>query len=108
MTDLLSLRTAVLALCENFPGGEELVPSIRRVFDGKAAEVERLVSAREVGELLSLSRSSVWRLARDGKLTPVLVGGRSPRYRLSEVEALATGKISFEACPRPRNRYEEV
>ncbi len=46
-----------------------------------------LLSVNEVAELLSVSPRSVWRFAAAGKLPrPLRVGGRSARWRASEIQ----------------------
>jgi excisionase family DNA binding protein len=49
---------------------------------------KQLLSVREVGEVLGLNKSSIWRLARAGKLPqPIKVGG-STRWRRADIEAI--------------------
>ena len=48
----------------------------------------RFLSAREVAELLSISRVHVWRKVADGTLpAPVYVGPKAPRWREDELTA---------------------
>jgi excisionase family DNA binding protein len=51
----------------------------------EAATIERLLSARELGELLGFSASTIVDWAEAGKLPAFKIGGRL-RFRLSEVE----------------------
>lgn len=48
---------------------------------------ERLVSVEEVCEQLSISRTTLWHLRRQGRLASVNLG-RAVRFRASDVEAL--------------------
>ena len=47
-------------------------------------ETDRLLTAEELGQVLKLSRSSVWRLARSGNI-PVMRAGRLMRFDLAKV-----------------------
>jgi predicted DNA-binding transcriptional regulator AlpA len=51
----------------------------------------RLVDARTLGELLSMSRPQVWRLHRLGKIPVVKVGYRTHRYDIEAVIAALAG-----------------
>jgi excisionase family DNA binding protein len=50
-----------------------------------------LMTPAEVREQLAVSRWTLWRLVRDGKLTPYLVGGRK-RFHISEIRKLKAAK----------------
>lgn len=52
---------------------------------------DRLITAREVSTLLSISRVTLWRMGQSGALTPVFIGG-CKRYRLSDVTAIISGE----------------
>ena len=55
---------------------------------------DRILRAPTVAELLGISRSTVWRYARDGKLTPVKLSTRVTGFRLSQVQTLiASGSL---------------
>lgn len=58
-----------------------------------------LLGAREVADLLGVSRRTVWRLADAGALPRVHVAQRAVRYRLEDVEALI--EKGFETTNRP-------
>lgn len=45
----------------------------------------------EVRNQLTISRWTLWRLVRDGKLTPYVVGGRK-RFHVSEIRKLKAEK----------------
>lgn len=50
---------------------------------------DRLLTAEQVAEMLGYADiHSVYRLGREGKLAPVKLGGKSVRYRNSEVQRL--------------------
>ena len=52
-------------------------------------KVDGLLTVREVGDRLNLSRQSVWRLARTGALPAIrLTEGAQLRFRSADVEAL--------------------
>lgn len=51
----------------------------------------RLLTTKEVMEHLSISRTLLWRLVQQKKITPVFIdgdGSRHPRFREEDVEAL--------------------
>lgn len=50
--------------------------------------MQQLINSTTVARMLGVSRVTVWRLARAGKLNPVRLSARIVRYRLTEVEAL--------------------
>lgn len=52
--------------------------------------MEELLTLREVMARLKVSRSTVWRWIKEGRLHPVKLGPRSNRFRVAEVEALCT------------------
>ena len=52
------------------------------------APLDRIISRSEFRELTGLSRTSEWRLAKDGKTpAPVIVDGRIIGYRQSSYES---------------------
>lgn len=52
---------------------------------------DRLITAREVLALLSISRTTLWRMNQSEALTPVRISGAG-RYRLSDVNAIISGE----------------
>ena len=51
-------------------------------------DLEQMLTDKEVANVLKLSRSSVWRLAKLGKLPkPVKVGLNAARWKQSELKA---------------------
>ena len=60
----------------------------------KAPE-ERLLRASQVVQMLATSRTTLWRLAKAGKLQPVPIGD-STKFRESEVRALMESKKHSE------------
>jgi excisionase family DNA binding protein len=51
---------------------------------------EGLATCASAQAYLDISRSTLWRLSRQGVLTPVRIG-RAVRYRWSDLHALAKG-----------------
>lgn len=45
-----------------------------------------MLTVKEVGKRLKLSRTTLYRMRKRGELRPVLVGQRGRRYRLADVE----------------------
>lgn len=52
---------------------------------------EQYLTSDETAKRLGVSKNSLWRWSRSGYLVPVKVG-RTPRYRLRDVENLLNGK----------------
>ena len=51
-------------------------------------DLDQMLTDKEVASVLKLSRSSVWRLARVGKIPkPVKVGFNAARWKYSELKA---------------------
>ena len=46
---------------------------------------EQLLQDKAVAAMLGICRAMVWKLAAGGRLTPVKLGSRCTRFRLSEV-----------------------
>jgi PTS system nitrogen regulatory IIA component len=72
--------------------------------------IERLLTSREVGELLGFSPATIQDWAEKGALPAFKPGGRL-RFRLSEVEAWLEGKRTSaggEAPATPRRPSEGV
>ena len=66
---------------------------------------ERVLDAREVAELLGVSRRTVTRLIRRGDLQPVRIGARSTRFRSSDIEELiAAGASRYKKELDPAGR----
>ena len=53
-----------------------------------ADQIERLLNAEQVAEVLGVSVRTVHRLVEDGRLEPVRLGHRTVRYRPANVAAL--------------------
>lgn len=66
------------------------LPTVRSIavaaVDHPAKELEPLVKADYVAEWLSCDRQRVYRMARDGRLPAVRIGGNTIRFRRSDVE----------------------
>lgn len=63
-------------------------------FREKAREPEeRLLSQSQVGAMLGVSRTTIWRLCKVGSLRSVSLNG-SPRFRQSDILALMAGEAS--------------
>ena len=52
---------------------------------------ERYLTTDEVCQLLNVSSNTLWRWGKSGYLVPVKVG-RTPQYKLSDIENLRKGK----------------
>lgn len=69
-------------------------------------EVERLLSAKEVADVLGVSKRQIFRLKSSGKIpAPVRVGG-SVRFRLSDIEKWIEWGCCSQAEFRARKRGE--
>ena len=53
---------------------------------------ERLLRVSQVMQMLSTSRTTIWRLCKIGSLRSVSLNG-SPRFRQSEIQALMAGDV---------------
>ncbi len=52
----------------------------------------QLLSARQVGGLLSVSTRTVWRMLSSGQLPqPIRIGTRLTRWRLTDIQAFLAG-----------------
>lgn len=63
------------------------------------SEVQRLMTAKEVAEVLGTARETVYRMVSDGRLPVVKFGHRSTRFRSTDVNAFVdrnyrNGRIS--------------
>ena len=56
-----------------------------------ATEKQQGYRAHRTAEILDISVATVWRWARDGRLTPVKIGPRTTVFIESEVQALLSG-----------------
>ena len=52
---------------------------------------ERLLKVNEVTQMLSTSRTTIWRLCQTGVLKPVFSFSGSRKFRLSDIQALMAG-----------------
>lgn len=59
-----------------------------------------LITQKEAGAMLSVSRVTIWRMTRDGALNPVEVLPGTWRYRFEEVSAIASGSSSLRSTHR--------
>ncbi len=80
---------------ESLNKGERTI--IQRLISGELVEAQppprtsnQLLTQKNVAELLSVSRSTVWRMRRDGVLEPVEIRPGTWRYRSDQVATLAT------------------
>ena len=60
---------------------------------------DRLLTAREVGELLSVSPESVLRWTRRGDLPAIRLPGGALRYRASELDEWLTARVTARRGP---------
>ena len=56
-----------------------------------ATEKQQAYRAHRTAEILDVSIATVWRWARQGRLTPIKIGPRTTVFIESEVQALLTG-----------------
>lgn len=68
------------------------VESALEFLNGKPPD-RMLYSGAEAARMLSISTMSLWRMVKSGTLKPVKIRG-STRYRRTDLEALAQGKVS--------------
>lgn len=54
----------------------------------KTTELGKLVTVEEVCEMLSVTRQTLIRWEKEGKLHPIKIGERIKRYKLSEINSL--------------------
>lgn len=54
-------------------------------------ERETYLTVEKAGEMLGVSRVTLWRWAKDNYLSPIEVGGKR-RYRLSDVNRILKGR----------------
>ena len=52
---------------------------------------DKLLRTPSAAEALGVSKSTIWRYARDGKLTAVKLSDRVTGFRQSEIQALIAG-----------------
>ena len=50
-----------------------------------------LVTAKQACEMLSISRATLWRMVKAGKLTTVNVYERNTRFKYSDIVKIANG-----------------
>jgi len=72
-------------------------------FTSPEAAARLLVPQKSAAELLSVSRVTIWRMKRDGRLNPVEILPGTWRYRYSEIAEIARGggyrpRIEIETC----------
>jgi predicted DNA-binding transcriptional regulator AlpA len=60
-------------------------------FTSPEAAARLLVTQKSAAELLSVSRVTIWRMKRDGRLNPVEILPGTWRYRYSEIAEIARG-----------------
>lgn len=46
---------------------------------------DKLLTPEEASEYLQISTTTLWRRAKEGKLNPIPFGGKTVRYRLSDL-----------------------
>jgi predicted DNA-binding transcriptional regulator AlpA len=54
---------------------------------------DRLVSTKELESLFGCRRTKVWKLAKDGHITPIRLGARMTRFSLKQAQELAAKGI---------------
>lgn len=69
---------------------DEAIQKAKREFAPKKEET--YLSVTKATEMLGVDRSTLWRWAKSGYLTPVEVGGKR-RYRMSDIEKILEGAV---------------
>lgn len=77
-------REAILAVCRR--------PHVHPA-DQAAAMPAQLLTLRQVGELFQISRTTIWRMTREGHLKPLVIGGVT-RFRREDVDQLIATRIA--------------
>jgi excisionase family DNA binding protein len=64
-------------------------------------KAERLLGVRDVCDLLSIGRSTMYRMVASGDLRPIRIGPgkRALRFRLSDIEALTHSDDGRDVTP---------
>jgi excisionase family DNA binding protein len=58
------------------------------IFVGGAMRTDRLLTAEDVAKILNYSPLTVYEKARNGEIPSIIIGRRTRRFRLSDIEAL--------------------
>lgn len=90
----MGVQSDRIAYCTPFLTGEKPLPT--GMDEAREQLIERakfsyLITYPEAARLIGCSRSSIFRLVKDGTLTPVLFRGRN-RVRLADIIAIANGE----------------
>lgn len=62
--------------------------------DDHPSATKRLGDTKDVCQILGCGPTHLWKLAKEGLITPVRISSRMTRYDLAEVNALADGLIA--------------
>lgn len=66
-------------------------------------KMEKMLTIRQVGEILGVDPSTLWKWDREGYLCKTYIGGK-PRYKESEVMAIREGRSVKPEYKRRRNK----
>ena len=81
----ISLTVAERGTAQRLIDGRPEIPST----DGSTRDGPLLVTQKQAAELLSVSRVTIWRMAKDGTLHPIEILPGTWRYPLHEITRLA-------------------
>jgi excisionase family DNA binding protein len=88
------LRVCLAKLAQAEP---ETIRRVETMLSGQACDKpDSLITLTKAAALLSISRSTLWRMLKDGQLPHVSVGSAMKRIRMSDVQRLVAG-----GCPCP-------
>jgi len=92
----ISLTVAERGTAQRLIDGRTEIPST----DASTRDGPLLVTQKQAAELLSVSRVTIWRMAKDGVLNPVEILPGTWRYPLNEITRLAQAGTAAAAIPR--------
>lgn len=79
-----------------------LLAQVDAVLDGhkiRKDQETRLLSISQAARMLGVSRMTIYRLKKCGRLAIVTLPGGTPRITMASVQALAAGETSADATP---------
>lgn len=102
-----AILETVLSTDTSLSSGER--ETVERLISGKSSfaggrHTDRLLmTQKEAGAMLSVSRVTIWRMTRDGALKPVEVLPGTWRYRFEEIATIAAGDAMAVRKPRQQS-----